>query len=227
MTPLELLVRDFLSSCRARGLSAKTIDQTYKPRLERQFLTWARANAIHEVQQINQRTIERYQADLFDSGLRKKTLSTSTVNSYVRTLNVFLSWARAEGEQVSAKGKLARTPRKLVETLTREEIQSMERVANQRDALIVRLLADTGIRAGELCGLQIDDLIEHERYDYLSRNWQGREGTTCAGPRGSGQTVTSLHSLAAQRIGQNACLRLAQADEVASMSRLVCQRSNK
>jgi hypothetical protein len=60
MTPLELLVRDFLNSCRARGLSIKTIDQTYKPRLERQFLPWARANAINEVQQIDQRTIERY-----------------------------------------------------------------------------------------------------------------------------------------------------------------------
>jgi integrase len=167
MTPLELLVRDFLNSCRARGLSIKTIDQTYKPRLERQFLPWARTNAINEVQQIDQRTIERYQAHLFDSGLRKDRLSTFTVNSYVRTVNVFLSWARAEGEQVSAKGKLARTPQKLVETLTRGEILSMERIANHRDALIVRLLADTGIRAGELCGLQIDDLIERERHDYL------------------------------------------------------------
>ena len=54
-------MRDFLNSCRARGLSIKTIDQTYKPRLER-FLPWARANAINEVQQIDQRTIERYQA---------------------------------------------------------------------------------------------------------------------------------------------------------------------
>jgi integrase/recombinase XerD len=173
MTSLELLVRDFLNSCRARGLSAKTIDQTYKPRLERQFLPWARTNAINEVQQIDQRTIERYQAHLFDSGLRKDRLSTFTVNSYVRTVNVFLSWARAEGEQVSAKAKLARTPQKLVETLTREEILSMERIANHRDALIVRLLADTGIRAGELCGLQIDDLIERERHDYLRVTGKG------------------------------------------------------
>jgi site-specific recombinase XerD len=117
MTPLEPLVRDFLSSCRARGLSVKTIDQTYKPRLERQFLPWARANAIDDVQQIDQRTIERYQAHLFDSGLRKGRLSTFTVNSYVRTVNVFLSWALAEGEQVSAKGKLARTPHKLIRTV--------------------------------------------------------------------------------------------------------------
>ena len=71
-TPLELLIRDFLNSCRARGLSVKTVDQTYKPRLERQFLSWANAEGINEVEQVNQRAIERYQAHLFGSGLRKE-----------------------------------------------------------------------------------------------------------------------------------------------------------
>jgi integrase/recombinase XerD len=79
------------------------------------------------------------------------------VNSYVRTLNVFLGWAHSEGEKVAGRGKLARTPQRLVETLTGDEIRAMERIANDRDALIVRLLADTGIRAGELCELHTDD----------------------------------------------------------------------
>jgi hypothetical protein len=74
VTPLELLVREFLSSCRTRGLSIKTTDQTYKPRLERQFLPWAKANAINEVHQIDQRTIERYQAHLFHSGLSSEAV---------------------------------------------------------------------------------------------------------------------------------------------------------
>ena len=174
-TPLELLVRDFLNSCRARGLSVKTVDQTYKPRLERQFLSWANAEGISEVEQVNQRAIERYQAHLFGSGLRKEKLSTFTVNSYVRTLNVFLSWAHSEGEKVAGRGKLARTPQKLVETLTSEEIRSMERIANDRDALIVRLLADTGIRAGEICELRTDDVIEHSRHDYLRVTGKGEK----------------------------------------------------
>jgi site-specific recombinase XerD len=174
-TPLELLVRDFLNSCRARGLSVKTVDQTYKPRLERQFLTWANADGISEVEQVNQRAIERYQAHLFGSGLRKEKLSTFTVNSYVRTLNVFLSWAHSEGEKVAGRGKLARTPQRLVETLTSEEIRAMERIANDRDALIVRLLADTGIRAGEICELRTDDVIEHARHDYLRVTGKGEK----------------------------------------------------
>jgi integrase len=174
-TPLERLVRDFLNSCRARGLSVKTVDQTYKPRLERQFLPWAKTEGIMEIEQVDRRAIERYQSHLFASGLRKEKLSTFTVNSYVRTLNVLLSWARTEGEKISARAKLARTPQKHVDTLTDEEIRSLERIANDRDALIVRLLADTGIRAGELCGLRVDALVEHDRHDYLRVTGKGEK----------------------------------------------------
>ena len=171
MTPLERLARDFLNSCRARGLRAKTIDQTYRPRLERQFLPWARAEGITEVAQLDQRAIERYQVHLQERG----TLGVWSINSYVRTVNVFLSWARKEGEAVKAKAKLARTPQRIVPTLSREEIAAMERKAQDRDAMIVRLLADTGIRASELCGLRVGDLVEHERHDQIRVTGKGEK----------------------------------------------------
>jgi hypothetical protein len=65
----------------------KTVEETYRPRLERQFLPWCSA----------------------------------------------------------ANARLAGEPSKVVETLTREEVASMEKAATGRDAPIVRLLADTGI----------------------------------------------------------------------------------
>src|SRR5215471_4047759 len=37
----------------------------------------------------------------------------------------------------------------------------------ERDKLIVRLLADTGIRVGELVRLTLNDLIERDRAHYL------------------------------------------------------------
>jgi integrase/recombinase XerD len=70
---------------------------------------------------------------------------------------------------------LPKTPQRIVETLTRDEIATMEKVGNERDALIVRLLADTGIRAGELVGLRLGDLIEHERTDYLRVRGKGHK----------------------------------------------------
>jgi len=45
--------------------------------------------------------------------------------------------------------------------LSRDEIQAMEDAAvTERDKLIVRLLADTGIRVGELVRLPLNDLIK-------------------------------------------------------------------
>jgi integrase len=168
MTSLERLARDYVDHCRARRLSGKTIDQVYRPRLERLFLPWCLREGVVEPDQVDQRVLDRFAAGLYErGGERKATLSPHTVSSYLRTINGFLSWARAEGETISAKAALPSTPQQIVETLTRDEIAAMERVANERDALIVRLLADTGIRAGELVGLRIGDVIEHERTDYL------------------------------------------------------------
>ena len=38
---------------------------------------------------------------------------------------------------------------------------------SERDKLIVRVLADTGIRFGELLGLRAGDLVERDRNHYL------------------------------------------------------------
>src|SRR5262249_54530882 len=111
---------------------------------------------------------DRFVGGLYDQGGERKTaLSVHTVSSYLRSINTFLAWARAEGESVTAKAPLPKTPQKIVETLTRDEIMAMEKAGNERDALIVRLLADTGIRAGELAQLTIADVTEHERTDFL------------------------------------------------------------
>ena len=171
---LEQLARDYVNHCRARRLSGKTIDQVYRPRLERLFLPWCRREGLAAVEQINQRALDRFGAGLLEQGgERKATLSPHTVSSYLRTVNGFLAWARSEGEKVSATARLPKTPQRIVETLTRDEIATMEKVGNERDALIVRLLADTGIRAGELIGLRLGDLIEHERTDYLRVRGKG------------------------------------------------------
>jgi hypothetical protein len=54
-----------------------------------------RCGGDHRYRQLDKRALERYQARLFEEGShRKRQLSTFTVNSYVRTVNVFLAWAR-------------------------------------------------------------------------------------------------------------------------------------
>jgi integrase/recombinase XerD len=81
---------------------------------------------------------------------------------------VFLSWAQAEGEAGAARARSPKTSRKLIDVLSREEIQAMEdRATAERDKLIVRVLADTGIRVGELVNLTVHDLVERDRSHYL------------------------------------------------------------
>lgn len=55
------------------------------------------------------RVLDRLTTLLLDVGGRKGTLSKFTVASYVRSINVFLSWARREGEV--GKGVKAQSPK--------------------------------------------------------------------------------------------------------------------
>ena len=56
----------------------------------------------------------------------------------------------------------------MLDVLSRDEIQQLEDAArSERDKLIVRVLADTGIRVGELLGLRCSDLLERDRHHYL------------------------------------------------------------
>lgn len=166
-TALDLLIEDYLTSCRARGLKNKTVSQVYSPVLTRKFAPWAHEHGIERVEQLTQRVVDRWSASL-------ENLEPTSRHSYGRTLNSFLNWARAQGETVQAKGQLPRLPQKVVRTLSRAEIQRVEEAAdNERDALIVRVLADTGIRVGELCGLRLGDLSERSAQATLKVTGKG------------------------------------------------------
>jgi integrase len=129
------------------------------------LLRFAAENGIGDIGDINQRALDRLGARLLDEGGPRGKLSRHSVHAYLRSVNHFLAWARREGELASdVKAATPRLPRHLFDALSREEIQRMEdRAPTERDRLIVRLLADTGIRVGELLGLRPDDLQEHGR----------------------------------------------------------------
>lgn len=167
-TPLSDLIEDYLVAKRAEGRARRTLDQVYRPVLERVFLPWCRDQDIHEIGQVTQRALDRLSAHLHDQGGAKGALAPASIHSYMRTINGFLSWAKAEGELgTAAKGRLPKLPHKIVHVLSREEIQRMEDAAQiERDGLIVRVLADTGMRVGELCGLRLGSLVREGR-DFL------------------------------------------------------------
>jgi site-specific recombinase XerD len=164
-TALDALVDDYLASCRARGLSRSTVQKNYGYSLREVFLPWAAKAGITEIDQLDQRLLDRFTADLLDSGGRHGQLSRHTAHSYIRPVRQCLAWAHAQGDiSSSVKPQLPRLPRRVIDVLSRDDIARLEAVAaTERDKLIVRTLADTGLRAGELCGLRVDDLIRHDR----------------------------------------------------------------
>jgi integrase len=97
-----------------------------------------------------------------------------SVAAYVRPVRQLLVWARKEGEAVAGTPQLPRLPRRLLDVLNREEITRLEEggVA-ERDQLIVRLLADTGLRVGELVALRTDSITRNGRDAYLRVQGKG------------------------------------------------------
>lgn len=72
------------------------------------------------------------------------------------------------------KAQVPRLPKQLVDVLSREEIQAMEDGAQtERDKLIVRTLADTGVRVGELVALGPSDVQVQGRNQYLKVQGKG------------------------------------------------------
>ncbi len=159
MSGLEQEVEDFLADCRARGLSLKTIRDGYGYPLRNVLVPWAQRNQVISVSDLDQRALNR-----FSTELQERPLSKHSVNSYLRAVRQLLNWAQRQGVAGGDRPQLTRTRKKTLDTLTREEIQALEDAAgSERDKLVIRLLADTGMRLGELLGIRTKDLIARDR----------------------------------------------------------------
>ena len=172
---LERLVEEYLAACRARGLAIRTVREAYRYPLHEAFLPFCAEEGIEEPGQVTARVLDRLTTRLLDDGGRRGALSKFTVASYVRSINAFLSWARREGEVGGGvKAQAPKLPRRLLDVLSREEIRRLEDAAKtERDKLIVRVLADAGLRVTELTGLRTNDLIERGRKAYLRVRGKG------------------------------------------------------
>jgi len=171
---LAQMVEDYLAHCRAAGLSPKTIRHAYGYPLRAVFLPWCADHSIAEPSQLSGRVLDQFVGDLLEHGGKRGPLSKHTAWSYAKAAKGLVAWARGEGEKIEGDVTLPKLPKKLVEVLSREEIQRLEDAASaERDGLIVRLLADTGIRVGELVQLRVRDVAERDRDPFLKIRGKG------------------------------------------------------
>jgi integrase/recombinase XerC len=126
--------------------------------------------------------------------LRQQGLAIATVRDYLVGLRLWLTWLKGEGIITSntCDGiKLPRPDRKAMRTLTAEQVKKLLDIASHqperralRDQLIILMFYDTGIRASELAGLNMEDVDLNERVVFVRGKGRkervlGLEGRTC------------------------------------------------
>src|SRR5215472_10561575 len=163
----ERLVSDFEASVQASGLSFRTVEH-YSDVLRRVLLGFCEREGV-EPTGLTKRHLERLAAELLQAGRSRQSVKT-----YMSAINRFLKWCNDEGELARLRGPEPRVERRLLDVLDRDEINRIEEAAvTERDKLIVRVLADTGIRVGELRRLRVTDLVSQGRERYLRVRGKG------------------------------------------------------
>jgi site-specific recombinase XerD len=158
---LGICAEAFLTDRQAAGLSRHTL------KFYRQFLTHfladCHAQALTLVQQVSADGLRRYFLKLAE------THNPGGVHAAYRTLRAFLRWLA--GEEVMAPGwrnpmlrvKAPRVPVGPIEPIAIEEVEALVATCEAgkeigcRDRATFLVLVDTGVRAGELCAMDLED----------------------------------------------------------------------
>ena len=145
----------------------------------RHFLTYLTSKGMPTVvHSIRREHVESYVADMVG------TVSPATVAKHYRSLQQLWRWLVDDGEITDsprARMRPPAVPEQPVPVLTEEGLSALLKACagntfeNRRDTAIIRLLADTGIRAAELMGLGIEDLdADHDVAKVLGKGRRER-----------------------------------------------------
>lgn len=156
------LFSDFEASMQARGLALRTVEH-YSQALNRVLLAYCQREDLTPAD-LTKRHLERLAAELLGGGRSRQTVKT-----YMTAVNTFLAWCKAEGElEANLAAPRPTVDRRVLDVLSRQDVERLEdAAATERDKLIVRVLADCGLRLGELRRLTVDDLVSQGRERYL------------------------------------------------------------
>ena len=162
---LEDAIGEYLDEATARARD-RTME-LYESVLRRHLLTWCTAQGLDRTDELDQRVVSRWVAQLRTTyrSAKGEPLSEATVRTYTRTVNSFLKWL---DQPARAQAPVVR--RKTLDVLSRAEIDKLEAAAiTERDKLLIRVLADTGCRLGEALGLQEQDVVQQDRREHILR----------------------------------------------------------
>ena len=149
------------------------------------FLRWAETTGA--TAQITKAGVQAFTADLLDAGA-----SPATARARHMALRRFAAWLAEEGE-IDDNPLLGVKPPKLdskvVEALTDEQLRLLIKACagkdliDRRDEAIVRLMTETGLRAGEVLGMNVDDVDLQQGRAVVRRGKGGKGRVVPFGPQ--------------------------------------------
>jgi site-specific recombinase XerD len=159
---IETLLSDWRTHLRARGRQLATINSYLT--VGRTFRVWLAAQGMPTTASgITRDHVEAYLADMTD----RPTIAPATVAKHYRSLQQLFRWLVDDGEITRSpmeRMSPPHVPEQPVPVLDRDALVALldttkgNTFENRRDAAMLRLLIDTGMRAGELAGLTVDDI---------------------------------------------------------------------
>lgn len=172
---VSVLLDSWLLHLRAERKSPATL-KVYGDGVRR-FLSWADQAGVPA-------TLDRPTVNAFTSALLDAGAEPATARARQLSLRRFSAWLAEEGEQ-DADALLTLKPPKLdtkvTPSLTADELRSLVKACagtelrDRRDEAIVRLMTETGIRAGELVSLTVAD-VDLTRGSVAVRRGKGGKG---------------------------------------------------
>lgn len=156
--PLPHLLDSWLLSLRAERKSRETV-KSYGDGVRR-FLDYCDRAGTTPV--LNKDTVNRFVTDLLDNGAE-----ASTARSRHLSVRRFSAWLAEEGEipeDLLLGSKPPKLDRKVIPSLTEDQASALVKACkgpelrDRRDEAIVRLMLETGMRAGECVDLAIPDV---------------------------------------------------------------------
>src|SRR5882762_711300 len=175
---ISALISDWKVSLRARGRSLQTIG-SYLTVADSFAAYLARMGMPTSVASIAREHVEHYLAEMLERGL-----AAATVAKHYRSLQQLFKWLVDEGEVTHSpmeRMSPPTVPEQPVPVLDDGALASLlasckgSTFENRRGSAIIRLLVDTGMRAGEICGLSVEDLdFEHQVAHVLGKGGRNR-----------------------------------------------------
>jgi integrase/recombinase XerD len=118
------------------------------------FLAWCEQHGITAPAEVTARLVRQYVAELVARGLKD-----TTVWDHARAVKTMLRFWLAEGYlHEPVRFDLPKLAKKRLPVLTAEQLRQIVKVCNIRDRAIVLFMADSGLRRGEVCALNWQDV---------------------------------------------------------------------